>query len=191
MADETLVKLPIGEFLDRLAAATPVPGGGSVAALTGALAVGLGRMVAGFTLGKPKFAAVEPQVRVLAQRLARADDLLRRLIEEDAAAYAELNAAFRLDKGDPQRGGRIADAARLAASVPLETASVVARVQADLGELRRIGNPLLQADMDAAHHLADAAIHAAAANVQANLALMPPEAARAFERQLGGLLAQH
>ncbi len=190
MADEPLAKLPIGEFLDRLAAATPTPGGGSVAALTGALAAALGRMVAAFTIGKPKFAAVTPQVQAIAQRLARADGLLRRLIDEDAAAYGELTAAFRIEKSDPCRAAHVANAARLAASVPLETATVSSRVRAELEELRKIGNPLLRADMDAACHLADAAIKAAAANVRANLPLMPAEAARQFEQELASLRTQ-
>jgi formiminotetrahydrofolate cyclodeaminase len=188
MADEPLARLPIAEFLDRLASAAPTPGGGSVAALTGALAAALGRMVAAFTVGKPKFAPVEPQVRGLAQRLARADELLRRLIDEDAAAYGELSAAFKLDKSDPRRADHIAAAARLAASVPLETAAVSARVLADLDELRKVANPLLRADMEAAGHLARAALHAAAANVRANLPLMQADEARHVEQELRGLL---
>ena len=190
MPDDSLTQLPITEFLDQLASPAPTPGGGSVAALTGALAAALGRMVAALTLGKPKFAAVEAEVRSLAERLSRADRLLRRLIDEDAAAYDELNAAFRINKTDPQRASRIAETAGLAASVPLETAALSGRVLADLEHLRRVGNPLLRPDVEAAVHLAHAAMHAAAANVRANLPLLPPDQARQIEKELAALVPQ-
>lgn len=186
MAERALVDLPIREFLDRLAAKTPTPGGGSVAALTGALAAGLGCMVAGYTVGKQKFAAVEDEVRALTERLTKAGDLLRRLIDEDAAAYDVLSAAFKLDKAEPDRPERVQQAARLAASVPLETATLCAAVRADVQRLRKIGNPMLRSDAEAALHLAEAAWHAAAANVRANLPLLPPEEATELERQLTG-----
>jgi formiminotetrahydrofolate cyclodeaminase len=188
MPDESLTQLPIAEFLDRLASPAPTPGGGSVAALTGSLAAALGRMVAALTIGKPKFAAVEAEVQSVAQRLTRADHLLRRLVDEDAAAYGELNAAFRLGKADPHRAARIAETAALSAGVPLETAALSARVLADLERLRQIGNPLLRPDVDAATHLAHAAMHAAAANVRANLPLLPPDQARQLQKELAGLI---
>jgi len=86
MPTASLLQLSLAEFLDRLASDTPTPGGGSVAALTGALAASLGKMVCAFTLGRPKFAAVEPEVRVLSDRLTRAGSMLRALVDEDAAA---------------------------------------------------------------------------------------------------------
>lgn len=184
MAEQALADLTVREFLDRLAANTPTPGGGSVAALTGALAAGLGRMVAGYTLGKQKFAAVEDEVRDLAERLTKAGELLRGLIDEDAAAYDVLSAAFKLDKADPARSERVQQAARLAASVPLETATLCAAVRTDVQRLREIGNPQLRSDAAAALHLAEAAWQAAAANVRANLPLLPPEEAQELERQL-------
>ncbi|MEW6253725.1 MAG: cyclodeaminase/cyclohydrolase family protein [Planctomycetota bacterium] len=179
-----LVDTPIRDFLEQLASPAPTPGGGSVAALVGALAASLGRMVSAFTVGRPKFAAVEPQVRSLAERLARADALFRRLIDEDAAAYEVLSAALRLEKTDPQRPVQVAQAAQLAATVPLETAALAASALRDLEALRAIGNPLLASDAEAAVHLARAAVHAATANVRANLPLLRPEDAQMVQRQL-------
>jgi formiminotetrahydrofolate cyclodeaminase len=141
-------------------------------------------MVCAFTLGKPKFASVESQVQELDQRFARADELFRRLMDEDAAAYDQLRAAFQIDKKAPERAAQIAQAARLSGSVPLETAALVHRLLEDLGHLRRIGNPLLASDADAAEHLARAALHAAAANVRANLPLMSPAEAEVVRREL-------
>jgi methenyltetrahydrofolate cyclohydrolase len=178
------VDLPIHEFLVRLAAAVPTPGGGTVAALTGSLAAALGRMVCAFTLGKPKFAAVESQVRDLEQRLARTDELFRRLMDEDAGAYDQLRAALGIDKTAPDRAAKIAQAARLSGGVPLETAALAHRLLEDLARLREIGNPLLASDAEAAEHLARAALHAAAANVRANLPLMAPTDAEVVKSEL-------
>ena len=186
--EQSLADLSLNDFLARLASAAPTPGGGSVAALTGALAAGLGHMACALTVGKPKFADVEPQVRELATRLQRAADMLRQLIDEDAAAYAELNAAFKLDKSEPTRKRRLGQAAVLAAGVPLETAPISRKVLGDLERLAPIANPNLRSDVEAAKHLARAAMHAAAANVRVNLPFMAAEAAEQIEAELEQLL---
>ena len=188
MADTPLLKLPIDEFLNRLASDAPVPGGGSAAALGGALAAALGRMVCGLTAGKPKFADVTPQIEPLAARLTRSELMLRRLIDEDAAAYAELSAAFKIDKSDPERKKKIAAAAEIAAAVPLETAAVSRQVLGDLRRLEPIGNPNLRSDVEAAIHFARAAMLAAAANVRINLSMLPEEQAKTVSATLESLL---
>jgi len=180
----SLSQLTIDDFLDRLASSTPTPGGGSVAALTGALAAGLGQMACALTVGKPKFAAVEQPVQALAERLRRAGESLRNLIDEDAEAYELLTEALRLDKADPQRTERVQQAAWISGSVPLETAGFCARVLDALQQLRPIGNPLLASDMEAATHLTQAALRAAAANVRANVPLMSPDSAAFIEQEL-------
>jgi len=187
MQDDSLTKLSVRDFLERLAAPTPVPGGGSAAALAGALAAGLGHMAATLTLGKPRFADVAERVRSLAERLGKAGQMLRQLIDEDAAAYGELSSALKVDKSDPQRRAKIQQAATLAAEVPLQTATLAQRVLADLGALKAGVNPSLQSDVEAASHLARAAVHAAAANVRVNLPLMDPQAAAEVGRQLESL----
>jgi formiminotetrahydrofolate cyclodeaminase len=144
-------------------------------------------MVAGYTLGRPRFAAVESRVRELAHRLQRAAALLQRLVDEDAAAYDVLNAALKLDRADAQRPDRVRRAAALAAQVPLETAAVSSKVLADAAELARIGNPNLASDAAAAGHLARAAIAAASANVRANLPLLAPDDAATFAAQLAAV----
>jgi formiminotetrahydrofolate cyclodeaminase len=183
----SLSQMKIAEFLDRLASSAPTPGGGSVAALTGALAAGLGQMACALTIGKPKFAAVEEQVKALSERLRRAGESLRKLMDEDAEAYSLLTEALRLNKADPQRKERVQEAAWVSGSVPLETAGFCARVSDTLKELRPIGNPLLASDMEAALHLAQAALRAAVANVRANIPLMSPDSATFVEKQLATL----
>ena len=111
MEERPLIRLTVAQFLDRLASERPTPGGGSVAALTGALAASLGGMVCGFTLGRKKFAKVEPAVREIAGHLERAEKLLRAMVDEDAAAYEALSAAFKLDRSDAGRANAIRKAA--------------------------------------------------------------------------------
>jgi formiminotetrahydrofolate cyclodeaminase len=174
MAENTLTSLAVTEFLKRLASAAPTPGGGAAAALCGALAAGLGQMVCELTAGKPKFAAVEDEVLELRTRFQRSRQLLERLVDEDAAAYGALSAAFRLPKADQTRTAQITSAADTAACVPLETATVAALVFQGANRLGEIGNPQLAADIEAARALAAAAAKAGAANVSANLPLVSP-----------------
>jgi formiminotetrahydrofolate cyclodeaminase len=188
MAEAALINTSVGEFLNRLASDAPTPGGGAVAALTGALAASLGRMVCGLSSGKKKFADVEPQVKQIASRFTRAGGMLEQLIDEDAAAYAELSAVFKLDKSDPKRKKRLVETAALAAAVPLETVAVSRQVLSDLRRLERIANPNLRSDVEAGIHVAQAAMRAAAANVRVNLSLLPGEQAREIAKELDRLL---
>jgi formiminotetrahydrofolate cyclodeaminase len=185
----SLTETKIGAFCEQLASRKPTPGGGSAAALAGALAAALGQMVANYTLGKKKYAEVQPRVKEIAERLGRARAMLERLIDEDASAYGVLNEAFALDKSDPQRAAAVEQAARFAGSVPLETAALCGSVHADAKVLGEIGNRLLRSDADAAAALAEAGLRAAAANVRANLPLMGVEPAAEIGRQLESLLA--
>lgn len=189
MPEPKLLDESLAGFLTRLAAHEPTPGGGSVAALTGALAAALTQMVVSYTVGKPKFAAVEAEVAELGRRAARAETLLRELVDEDAAAYGVLSAAFKLERTDPTRPDHIANTAALAAQVPLQTAVISGRLLADVRRLSEIGNPQLRADSNAAEQLARAAIHAAAGNVQANTPLMRKDEAAAVEAELTRVLA--
>lgn len=188
MPDQSLTDLKLADFLDRLASDAPTPGGGAVAALTGALAASLGRMACTLTAGKPKFADVEPQVNLISARLNRTALLLGKLIDEDAAAYGELSAAFKLDHANPERKQRVAAAAGLAAAVPFETVAISRQVLGDLRRLKPICNPNLRSDVEAGIHLARAAMHAAAANVRVNLPSLPNEQSARVDRELGRLL---
>lgn len=189
MAEPSFNKLPIDDFLDRVASEKVVPGGGGVAALAGALGASLGSMACALTIGKPKFAEVEPEVQRIASRLNRATLMLKQLIDEDAAAYAELSAAFKIDRSDPTRKGQISKMAALAAAVPLETVAVSRQVLGDLRRLEPIGNPNLRSDVSAAIYLVQAAMHAAAANVRVNLPFLNKEQAANVAGELERLLA--
>lgn len=188
MSQLSLLNLTLREFSARLASDSPTPGGGAAAALTGALAAALGEMVAALTVGKQKFAAVEGDIRAAQERLARRRSLLEQLVDEDAAAYGELGAALKMPKDVPTRAGQVADAARLAAFVPLEVVAICRGVLEDAELLRRIGNPNLAADVAASAALASGAMSAAAANARANLPFLGAGRAT-IESELSRLLA--
>jgi formiminotetrahydrofolate cyclodeaminase len=188
MPNDKLLNLTLADYLDQLATDNPTPGGGSVAALTAALAANLGRMAAAFTLGRPKFAAVEERVRELDQYLANSEQALRLLIDEDASAYDVLSAAFKLPKDDSSRAAQIASAANLAAAVPLEVVALSKQVLRDLMALRAIANPRLLSDVEAGLNLIRAAIPTAAENVRVNLPFMHEPARSTAESTLARLL---
>ena len=182
--DRPLREITVAAYLERLAHTAPTPGGGSAAALVGALAAGLGEMVVGYTRGKPKFAKHETQVIAIGEQLQRAREMLSSAIDEDADAYAGLTAAFKVDKTDPTRKARIEAAAAIAAGVPYQTAVLARRVEHQLRELMAIGNPQLRSDVECALHFAAAAVHGAIANSRVNLPLIRPEDAARLAREL-------
>jgi formiminotetrahydrofolate cyclodeaminase len=166
-------------WLEELAGSNPVPGGGSAAALAGALAGALVAMVARLTIGRKAYAAVDERARAI---LNEADVLrgeLRRLVDDDAAAYARVSAAYKVPKDDPARGAAIDTALLGAAVTPLD----VARRAARLGELAReigtIGNKNARSDAKVAEELARTAVIGAVENVRVNVASMSDQKAGA------------
>jgi glutamate formiminotransferase/formiminotetrahydrofolate cyclodeaminase len=156
-------------WLDELAGGGPVPGGGSAAALAGALAGALVTMVARLTVGRKAYAGAQPRA---AEILAEADALraqLRRLVDDDAAAYAKVSAAYRLPKDDPRRA-RAADEALVgAARTPLAMARGAVRLLALAREIGTIGNRNARSDALVAEALARAALAGAVENVRVNV----------------------
>src|SRR5207237_1266611 len=97
----------VTSFADRIAAKTPTPGGGSAAALAGALGAALATMAARFTLGKAKYAEVEPRMRAIEEEGLRLKTRLLELVEEDALSYDAVLAAMRLPRGtDAEKAAR-------------------------------------------------------------------------------------
>jgi glutamate formiminotransferase/formiminotetrahydrofolate cyclodeaminase len=156
-------------WLDDLAGGAPVPGGGSAAALAGTLAAALVAMVARLTLGRKAYAGVQPRV---AEILAEADALraqLRRLVDDDAAAYAKVSAAYRLPKDDPRRTQAADEALVGAAQTPLAMARGAARLLALAREIATIGNRNAHSDALVGEALARAALAGAVENVRVNV----------------------
>jgi glutamate formiminotransferase/formiminotetrahydrofolate cyclodeaminase len=166
----------VPRFLAAVASAAPTPGGGSVVAHVGALAAALAQMVAGLTVGKKKYAAVDAEMREMTVRTASLGSRLARLVDEDAHAYEAVSAAYQLPKEPAHaaeaRRASIDRALIRAAEVPLATAQLCAEVAAvaEAGATR--GNINAISDAGVAALLADAACRGAAYNVRINIAAL-------------------
>jgi len=166
-------KLAVEDFLGSLGAETPTPGGGTAAAMAGAMGAALAEMVARLTLSKEKYAASHDAVRPILEAGSLAREEFVTLSREDSEAYDAVVAARRLPKDtDEQKAARahaIALANRRATEVPMRTARAAARLLAALPELAEKGNPNAASDVGAAALLLDACCEGALLNVGINL----------------------
>jgi glutamate formiminotransferase/formiminotetrahydrofolate cyclodeaminase len=168
-----LAELTTADFIKELSAKSPTPGGGSVAAFAGALSAALCAMVSRLTVNKEKYRdAWESMERTTAEADGLAQQLLV-LMEQDSLAYNDVVAALKLPRETEQqqtaRSEAVQRASRKAASVPLQTLRAVASLVDVTRTVVEMGNPNCITDAGAAAHLARAAAHAAAYNVQVNL----------------------
>jgi glutamate formiminotransferase/formiminotetrahydrofolate cyclodeaminase len=172
--------ISIGTFLEQVAGPTPTPGGGTVAAFTGALAAALATMVANLTLGKKKYAASEATMKKLRNEATALQSALLALARKDSEAFEAVLKARRLPEGTPEQNEarlRALAAAELeAARVPLATAEACVSVIALAEQAARNGNPNAASDAGVAGRLARAAGEGALLNVQINLKSIAPSA---------------
>jgi formiminotetrahydrofolate cyclodeaminase len=166
-------KLRVEEFLAALGSQEPAPGGGTAAAVSGAMGAALVEMVAALTLAREKFADVHPAMRMIAETASAARVEMLCLAREDALAYEAVVAARRLPKQNEAenaaRSRAIAEANRLATEVPMRTARAAARLLAALPELVEKGNPGAVSDTGTAALLLEACAEGALLNVGINL----------------------
>ena len=158
--------LPVGRFLDLVAAGESAPGGGSAVAVSVALAAGLSSMAARLSTKQlPDAAGFAERAEGLRERVAP-------LARADAVAYGQVLAAQRARDADDYAGG-VRAALSEAADVPLAIAEAGAEVARIAARLASDGNPNLKGDALCALLLADAAVRAAAALVEINLSGEP------------------
>ncbi|MFH0982831.1 MAG: cyclodeaminase/cyclohydrolase family protein [Planctomycetota bacterium] len=162
--ENDLLGRPAHAFLNAVAAREATPGGGSVAAAAGALAVALARMVTAYSAAKVSGAEDTDPVRQDADRLAHADRMLRQLVNEDAAAYRAYTTARK--SGEP---AELARARAVAIAVPLEVAAVAGAALGIMDQFKELSNRNLISDLGVAAVLTEACVRAAAYNVRVNL----------------------
>jgi len=171
-------------FIQKLAAATPAPGGGSAAAFGGAMAAGLVAMVAGLTIGKKKYAEVEQAMIEIKQKAEELKEALQGIVDEDAQAFTKALEAFKLPKEtEDQKAVRtvaIDSATLTAAEVPLKSAKFALSVM-ELGATVMLnGNLNAISDGASAVSLGYAAVTAAVTNVKINVSSLS-------DKSLGGV----
>lgn len=180
-------------LLERIAAATPTPGGGTVSAICGALSAALSRMVANLAVGKQGYEAVQAELGSIE---SKGSELLRRflkLADKDAAAYEGVVAAMRMPKASDaertMRKGAMQAAYKRATEIPMETI----RACLDALELAKLaarhGNRNAITDAGVAAILAESGMRGAALNVRINVAAISDASWRAStEAELESLL---
>ena len=164
----------VDAFLSRVAGPTPTPGGGSVAAHAGALGAALAQMVAGLTIGKKKYAAVESEMKELSLRASALRRQLAELVQRDADSYETVRAAYAMPREPEEaataRNAAIQRALIFASEVPLETARAAAAVAQLAATVAERGNSNASTDGAVAALIAEAACKGAALNVRVNVA---------------------
>lgn len=148
----------LAEFLDAVAAATPIPAGGTVAALVGALAASLGIMGARLS-----------QQRAAEHRLIEINRRLRELMQADGDAYQRFIRAARLAKTDKIRPSILSSALHLATEIPLEIAEQAIEAGALLHACSAGVKPRVQSDLTVGLMLAIAAADAGRHTVSENI----------------------
>ncbi len=170
---------PLKKYLDEAASGSPTPGGGSVAALAGALGAALTSMVCNFTVGKKKYADVEAEV---SQILSEAEELRARLQDltvEDTQAYGQVSAAYGMPRETSEekaaRSEAIQKALKVAMKAPLEAAVCCHKILKLNEPLVEKGNQNLISDVGVAVLLAESAMRSAVLNVEINLSYIKDE----------------
>lgn len=181
-----LADLTVKDFLDKVSGNDPVPGGGSIAALNGALASALATMVAQLTIGKKGYEMSEEVMRHAQILTACLQKEFMVLVDKDSEAYNAVFACFKLPKATDEekaaRSAAIQEATRQAALVPMEVARKALDMMSVIADIARLGNRNAVTDACVAMMSARSAVLGALLNVRINLSSLKD---KEFARQLG------
>ena len=183
----SLAKMNLREFCNETLSDSPAPGGGSVAALMGALGASLGGMVANLSAGKRGWDDKLEYFSGWAVKAQQLKDELLSLVDEDTAAFNKVMDAFALSKESAEekavRSAAIEQATKYAAEVPLKVMETASKSYELLAEMADKGNPASVSDVGVGALAIRACIEGAALNVRINLAQLKDE-------KFKGVLAQ-
>jgi glutamate formiminotransferase/formiminotetrahydrofolate cyclodeaminase len=178
-AKKSLLKLNLREFCNETLSDSPAPGGGSVAALMGALGVSLGGMAANLSAGKRGWEDKLSYFSGWAVKAQQLKDELLFLVDEDTAAFNKVMDAFALPKESPEekaaRSEAIQQANKYAAEIPLRVMETAFKAYPLLAEMAEKGNPASISDVGVGLLALRACIDGAAMNVRINLAGLKDE----------------
>jgi formiminotetrahydrofolate cyclodeaminase len=168
-----LADMSVVDFLDETASNSPVPGGGSIAALSAAFSSALTQMVANLTLGKKGYEDVQEEAESVVKEAQRMKGFFVEYIDKDSDAFNEVMNAFKLPKDTDerveQRKKAIQEATKLAALVPLEVAREAYKIMDIAKFVVEKGNKNAVTDGAVATMLARTAVLSALYNVKINL----------------------
>lgn len=189
-----LIEKPVSVFLDELASSAPAPGGGSAAALAGAIGAALVSMVANLTVGKKDYANVQDDIQRLLGQSEGLRHKCQELLDADVAAYTEVSKVYKMPRDTEEakaaRGEAMQKALKNATAVPMELGEVCVEILKLCPEATEKGNVRAVSDVGVAALMAEAALRAAALNVLINLGSIKDEVFVGQERlRLKKLLA--
>jgi len=174
-----LIDKKICNFLDELASNSSTPGGGSVAALAGALGAALISMVGNLTIGKRKYEEVEEDFKRIISSSEKLRHELSQLIEEDVKVFNNFMATYKMPKETEDekkiRAEKIQESLIKAAEVPLKTAYKCLDIMILSKEAAEKGNVNVVSDAGVAVLMAEAALESAILNVKINLGMIKDE----------------
>jgi glutamate formiminotransferase/formiminotetrahydrofolate cyclodeaminase len=167
------------EFCNETLSDSPAPGGGSVAALMGALGASLGGMVANLSAGKRGWDDKLEYFSKWAVKAQQLKDELLALVDEDTAAFNKVMDAFALPKQSAEekasRAGAIESATKYAAEIPLKVMETASKSYELLTEMAEKGNPASVSDVGVGALATRACVDGAALNVRINLVALKDE----------------
>lgn len=171
---------PIQFFLDELASKSPTPGGGSAAAIMGAMGAALVSMVCNLTVGKKNYQAVEGEMRAMLEQAEALRARLTDLMHADIEAFNQVMGAYGLPKEteaqQQARSHAIQEALKTATEVPLECARACAEIVSLSKAAAELGNRNVVSDAGAAVAAGYAALRCSALNVYVNVGSIKDEA---------------
>jgi formiminotetrahydrofolate cyclodeaminase len=164
------IEKPLKEYLEDLAAKKPAPGGGSAAALAGALGVALLEMSANFTVGKEKYKEYEQDASEALRMSGILRNSLTHLVDSDVEAYSKLSEAFKM-KNDSHLDAALKEATRIPVTIAQDSLEGLRQAV----KLAGACNPNLISDVGVAGELLSSAYEGAKYNIKINLKLIRDE----------------
>lgn len=179
-------EMKLTDFAAMTASDSPVPGGGSIAAVSGALAAALAEMVANLTIGKKKYVEVEGEMKEIAASATKLRNKLLDDIQRDSKSFDAVMATFKLpketDEEKESRKSAMQAALKVAAEVPFDIAMSAYEVMPLAEEVVAKGNSSAVTDGLVSAMLARTAVLSALLNVKINLSSIKDES---FVQELG------
>lgn len=154
----------VEEFLDELSSSNSIPGGGSAAALSGALNAAVISFIANLTIGKKKYEEVETEAQeILAESQELKKEMLM-MIDQDSEILSDILESYKTGDQD-----RVKNVCHDAVEFSMDMTKKAVRLMRLSLEISEIGNQMLASDFEVAAYIGDAAVGSAIANVKINL----------------------
>lgn len=174
-----MLELSCLKFINELASKSPAPGGGGASALVGSLGVALGSMVGNLTAGKPKYADVEEDIKILQKKSEALIMRLNQLVQKDADVFEPLAKAYGMPVGTAEERAEkdrvLQEALIQATKVPLAIAECSLEGLRILDQYAKKGSRLALSDAGVGAAFCKSAIQGSKLNVLINLKLMKDE----------------